>query len=113
MNATMKDGIAVLVVALLLFNPLGRCASMSTGTVSHPCCPAPGQNHCAKPGCFCGSTAPRPVAVPSTGNDGQTIAAPASEDVHPNDLLLRPVTAFASLLLASNHRFVTLHQFLI
>ena len=113
MNATTKYGFAVLVVALLLFNPLGACAAMSKMAVSHPCCPAPSQNGCAKSSCVCGSTAPRATAVPSTGDDDRAISAPVSEDVHKVAVPLRPVTGFECLLSASNHRFVTLHQFLI
>jgi len=115
MDATTKYGFAILVVALLLFNPLGACAAMSKRAVSaaHPCCPAPSQNDCAKPCCVCGSTALRAIAVPSTGDDGQAITAPVSEDTHQTGVPLRHFTGFGSLLFASNHRFVALHQFLI
>jgi hypothetical protein len=113
MNATTKYGFAVLVVALLLFNPLGACAAMSKRAVSHPCCPAPSQNGCAKSSCVCGSTAAKAIAVPSTGGDDQAIAAPVSEDLHQTAVPIRHFTDFGSLLFASNHRFVTLHQFLV
>lgn len=109
MNATIKYGFAILVVALLI-NPLGAWAAWAEAPMSpaHPCCPAPSQY-----GCVCGSTAPAPAAVPSTGNDSQPITVPVSGDVYQAHTPLHHFTADWLWFFASNHLFIALHQFLI
>src|SRR5579883_2279455 len=72
MIAKSKLMIALLGIALLLWNPAGVCAgSPSGGGRSHPCCPASSTRHAGSTGaCVCIDRQPAAPSLPSL-DDGQ------------------------------------------
>ena len=113
MNATIKSGFAALVAALILFGPVGGCATTfkTAATSAHSCCHTRAHSACEKPSGGCVSTEAPTVAVQSTGSDTEAIVMPVTEDLPQAELRLCNITRHEPS--SSNHRFVALHQFLI
>ena len=78
MQRTAKINIilALLSMALLVFNPAGFCAgSPMAKSPSHPCCPsAPHQHDSAKTSCVCIDRQPAAPSLPANDTGGQIAA---------------------------------------
>jgi hypothetical protein len=113
MNTTTKSGFAILVLALLVFQPFGKCIARSNTAMPHHCCPAPAGTECTMAGCVYTNTPPDGAAVPSKIGGEQPflgLVSGGSEDTRvPTYDVVEPESAWFPL----NHRFVALHQFLI
>ena len=112
MNATTKFGFALLVVALLLFQPIGKCFATAGVATAHECCPAPAQSKCAMSACACASTAPSGAVVLSNTND-VFVAVVFTAQPQATDVSAPPVPEREPSRRAQTHRFIALHQFLI
>jgi len=118
LNALAKLGIAVVVIAILLLNPIGACAQsmQADRSPSHPCCPAnkaPKTDHCAKPGCVCVTTTAAETVEVANDTAGPLLTLPA---VASADALPTGVTGTAAPerpLYSPPERYIGFHQLLI
>lgn len=116
MNALAKLGTAVVVVALLILNPIGACAQSieADHSPSHPCCPvhkAPDTDHCAKPGCVCGTTKAAETVVMGKDIAGPLLGLPVDAVMLPPGGMRTTVPARSSY--SPPERYIGFHQLLI
>jgi hypothetical protein len=113
MNAAAKFGIALMVLALFVFQPFSKCFAMPAAKAHH-CCPAPSKAECKTASCACTSTdsATAPIAVSKELGQqqcGVLVSAYVHEFAIPSQRIGEPEDFHLPL----NDRFVILHQFLI
>lgn len=118
MNAATKIGFALLVIAILLFNPSCAWTGMvETASAAHPCCPTksiPIPDDCAKLDCACMNARPLPNAVTSNDNGGPLQASPVAETSNAGGEIASLGSSLVPLVtFAPQHRFLLFHQFLI
>jgi hypothetical protein len=112
MNTITRLGVALMVVAVLLFPIVGQCFATPAAAMSHKCCQAPPKAKCKMASC-CESTTSTSAPV-SVGIDNRpplaalSAAGPTGVAV-PAHKLAEP----GRLHLPANDRFIVLHQFLI
>jgi hypothetical protein len=116
MKGTTKFGLAVLVAALLLVGPAGRCSQFSAaGSPAHPCCPrtpAPIPEDCGKPDCAY-VKAPA-LEIAGTGEtQGYFLAFAAIAIVFNERLVAGIVPALPSAVPAARDLLLLIHQLVI
>jgi hypothetical protein len=113
MNTKTKFGIAMMVLALLVFQPFSNCFATPVIASAHDCCPARIQAECTMASCACKSTDSATAPIPASTETGQPFAALVA--ANPQEFAV-PVHRFAepeAFHLPLNDRFVVLHQLLI
>jgi hypothetical protein len=116
MIAKSKSVLALLGIALLVFNPAGICAGTpSAHAPSHPCCPAPPtSNHSSGTGaCICIDRQPAAPALPSLhdGQDASVAATQSTADVAVSGDETVPAPNRSAFV--HEARFIILHQLLV
>jgi hypothetical protein len=113
MTATTKFGIALMVLALLVFQPFSKCFGAPSAAMSHDCCPAPSKAECTMASCVCESTASTTTPIPASVNNAQPVAVLVSAAAHELTVSVRSAPERVHFRFALNDRFIVLHQFLI
>ena len=113
MNVTTKFGIAIMVAALLVFQPFSTCLAKPAVAPVHDCCPTPSRAECTMGSCVCKSTDSAAAPIPASTETGQPFAALVAANPREFAVPVHRLAEPEAFQLPLNDRFVVLHQFLI
>ena len=114
MSATTKFGIALMVLALFVFQPFGRCFATAANAMSHHCCPAPAKAaECKMASCVCETTDSTSAPVPASIDSGQPLTIVSTGPAEDPAFLFRGITEHEQFRPPVTDRIIILHQFLI
>ena len=113
MNVTTKFGIAIVAVALLVFQPFSKCLAKPAVAMAHDCCPTPSKAECTMASCICKSTDSATAPIPATTETAQPFAALATANPHEFAVPVHRLAEPEAFQLPLHDRFVVFHQFLI